>query len=303
MDGEGADDGGEADDEGSGGEDEGEKVRVPRGPRPSRMGRHVRRTLDGMYARRYEAARNTLPRGPGYLPHVLHVFKNARPDKFREQLRINPTTFDRLVARLASDPVFSNDSDTPQMPVEQQVAIALYRFGHYGNAASLESVANWAGCGKGTVDLVTRRVMTAVLRQDFLTEFIRHPTPGEKEKAKDWVEAHSCRAWRNGWCMVDGTLVPFDDRPFWYGESYFDRKSNYSMNVQVVSLPNLRIIEVSYGHTGSTHDSSAWQKTNFAQCHDDLLEDGEFIWADSAYPVRNISSTRVYRPLSTQSGI
>ncbi len=225
-----------ADDEGSEDEDEEDRapqVRVPTGPPPTRIGRHVCHTLEDMYARRYETARNTLPRAPGFLPHILHAYKNTRPDKFREQLRVTPTTFDRLVARLQADPVFANNSDNAQMPVEEQVAIALYRFGHYGNAASLQEVANWAGCGKGTVDLVTRRVMTAILRSDFLEEYVRYPTPAEKERAKEWVESHSCRAWRNGWCMVDGTLVPFDERPFWYGESYFDRKCNYSLNIQV----------------------------------------------------------------------
>ncbi|PIL29413.1 hypothetical protein GSI_09465 [Ganoderma sinense ZZ0214-1] len=121
------------------------------------------------------------------------------------------------------------------MPVETQVAIALWRFGRYGNGASLQQVANWAGCGKGMVDLVTRRVMTAVLHLSFLDEYIRLPTKEEKEKAKEWVESHSCKAWRDGWCMVDGTLVPLDEQLFWYGKSYFDRKSNYSLNVQVRS--------------------------------------------------------------------
>ncbi|TBU27891.1 hypothetical protein BD311DRAFT_633920, partial [Dichomitus squalens] len=169
---------------------------------------------------------------PAFLPHVLHVLKHERPDKFHEELRVSPSTFDRLVLRLADDPIFSNNSENAQMSVETQLAIALWRFGRYGNAAGLQQVANWAGCGKGTVDLVTRRVMTAVLRPAFIEESIRLPTSEEKEKAKQWVEAHSCKAWHDGWCMVDGTLVPLDERPFWYGESYFDRKCNYSLNVQ-----------------------------------------------------------------------
>ena len=40
------------------------------------------------------------------------------------------------------------------MPVKQQLAIALYRFGHYGNAASTMKVALWAGVGFGTVERV-----------------------------------------------------------------------------------------------------------------------------------------------------
>ena len=55
--------------------------------------------------------------------------------------------------------------------------------------------------------------------------------------------------------------------------------------IKVVSLPNLQIIDFSYGHTGSTHDATVWQETYIAQNHHDILEEGEFIWADSAYPV------------------
>jgi len=54
-----------------------------------------------------------------------------------------------------------------------------------------------------------------------------------KAEAKDWVEKQSCPAWRNGWLMVDGTLVPLFRRPGYFGNVFFDRKSNYSLNVQV----------------------------------------------------------------------
>jgi len=120
------------------------------------------------------------------------------------------------------------------MPVDYQLAIALYRFGYYGNAASIQRIADWAGVGKGTVLVATRRVMTAVLRSSFKDEAIRMPTPEEKEEAKQWVERRSkCSIWRDGWCFVDGTLVPLAFRPFWYGQSYYDRKCNYSLNIQV----------------------------------------------------------------------
>jgi hypothetical protein len=146
---------------------------------------------------------------------------------------MSPFAFERLVKELENDPVFGNDSNHGQMPVEDQIAITLFRFGHSGNASGLQQVANWAGVGKGTIILVTRRVMTAVLRPQLMAGAVRMPTASEREKAKSWVEKHSCKASRNGWCMVDGTLVPLFDRPFWFGESYFDRKCNYSLNIQV----------------------------------------------------------------------
>jgi len=53
----------------------------------------------------------------------------------------------------------------------------------------------------------------------------------------------------------------------------------------VVSLPNLQIIDFSYGHTGSAHDASAWESTRLALEREDLMEENEWVWADSAYPV------------------
>jgi hypothetical protein len=222
---------GEADDEWEyGGEDDGNEddVSAPRS-------RHtwVRGEIEAMYAHRYEMAGDTLPRGPAYLPHVLTTLKQERPDHFRDALRVSPTTFDIIVNRIEHDPVFTNNSTSAQMPIETQLAIALYRFGHDGDAASMQNVANWAGISKGIVHIITRRVMTAILRPEFTQTAVRFPTSAEKKEAKKWVQAHSCRAWRDGWCFVDGTLVPLTYRPFWFGESYFDRKCNYSLNIQV----------------------------------------------------------------------
>ncbi|KAJ3964112.1 hypothetical protein EV361DRAFT_812589 [Lentinula raphanica] len=186
-----------------------------------------------MYANRYETPRDTYRKPPPQLPFILSETKITRPLEFRQDLRISPYTFDQLAQRIEHDPVFMNDSENAQMPVESQLAITLYRFGHYGNAAGLSKVARWAGIGKGTVLLATKRVLTALLRLDFKHENLKMPTEEEKEKAKEWVAQHSCPGWRNGWCLVDGTLIPLFNRPNWYGESYFDRKSNYSLNFQV----------------------------------------------------------------------
>ncbi|KAF8158712.1 hypothetical protein BJ912DRAFT_375503 [Pholiota molesta] len=212
------------------------------GQRSARIRRWVQEQMVGMYASRYEMDRDTLPRGPSYLHHVLTVLKSAREDQFRLALRVTPPTFDALVAKIADDEVFTNNSNNSQMPVDEQLAIALYRFGHDGNAASLQAVANWAGVAKGTVVLATRRVLTALLRPSFMDEAVRFPTPEEKEEAKEWVESHSCKAWRGGWCMVDGTLVPLADKPTWFGESYFDRKCRYSLNVQVCEFNPLYFV-------------------------------------------------------------
>ena len=191
--------------------------------------------LRQMYTHRYEAPRKRLPKPrPPFLKYVLETLKALRPDRFRAELRVSPHAFDCLVEAITDDPVFVSHSEcSRQAPIQEQVAVALYRFGHNGNAASLQSIANWAGIGKGTVELYTHRVMIALLRPEFMRNAVRWPSDEEKGAAKKWVQAHSCKAWRGGWCFVDGTLVPLSTRPYWYGESYFDRKCRYSLNVQV----------------------------------------------------------------------
>jgi hypothetical protein len=198
----------------------------------------IREEIEHMYCKRYEVPRTRIPKpDESFLHHLLMTLKAGRPEDFRGELRVSPYTFDRLVAKISVDPVFANNSETaPQTPVEEQLAVALYHFGHDGNAAGLQSTARWAGVGKGTVHLFTRRVMVAVLRPEFMQDAVRYPTPEEKEEAKKWVAKRSCKAWRGGWCFVDGTLVPLSKRPFWFGESYFDRKCRYSLSFQVSGL-------------------------------------------------------------------
>jgi hypothetical protein len=132
---------------------------------------------------------------------------------------------------IETDPIFSNNANVSQGPVSEQLAITMFQFGHYGNTPSVEAVVQWAGVSAGSVVNCTRRVMIA-----FLTlhdSAIHWPSEDEKEESKQWVEVASCYAWRDGYCMVDGTPVVLFQKPGFHGEAYFDRKCNYSLNLQV----------------------------------------------------------------------
>jgi hypothetical protein len=94
---------------------------------------------------------------------VLCDYKGDDHKRFRRNLRVSPSTFDALLPYIQNHLVFMNDGVRDQMPVEHQLAITLYRFGHFGNSASVESIAQWAGCSAGMVVNATRRVMVAFL--------------------------------------------------------------------------------------------------------------------------------------------
>ncbi|KAL0569843.1 hypothetical protein V5O48_012120 [Marasmius crinis-equi] len=223
----------------------------------SSWARLVVESIEELYCKQYNAPQDEYSRPPGTLLHTLEKWSTQRPDQFHEDLCVSPSTFWRLHARIQDDPIFTNQSQNDQMPVSHQLAILLYRLRHYRNSASLKKAVNWSSYAKDE----------------------------EKQEAKEWVRQQLCMEFEGGWCMVDGMLVTLDQRLYWYGLSYWDRKNNYSLNIQIINMPNLRIIDFGFGHVGSTHDAMAWDKTYFTQHPKEFLNENEFIWADSAYPV------------------
>ena len=114
------------------------------------------------------------------------------------------------------------------------------------------------------------------------------------------MEDTSCHAFRNGWMMVDGSTVPIFARPHHFGNSFFDRKHQYSMNVQIISSPTLDILDYGVGLPGSQHDATAWQLTQLIEEHHIWLGEGEWVWADTAYPLDDWVITIYKRPEKLQ---
>lgn len=51
-------------------------------------------------------------------------------------------------------------------------------------------------------------------------------------------------------------------------------------------MPDLRIIDYGVGLPGSQHDATAWLETHIPNEHERLLGRDEWVWADSAYPLK-----------------
>jgi len=72
--------------------------------------------------------------------------------------------------------------------------------------------------------------------------------------------------------------------------NYFSRKNFYALNVQAICDRQKRILWISPGHKGATHDSVAWKETKLLdllnkELYDVLKKHGFFIVGDSAYPL------------------
>lgn len=154
--------------------------------------------------------------------------------RFMRMLRVSPVVFDFIVACIKDHDIFRSRSNFPQAPVEIQLAVTLYRMGRYGNGASVEDIRHSCGIGTGTVDLYTERCFTAL--ESVHDTFVRALTPAEKEVEKAWIDERlgfSGSLWREGYVMYDGTIVVLYAKPSWNGDTYYTRKSNHGLNVQV----------------------------------------------------------------------
>ena len=169
--------------------------------------------------------------------------------KFRHKLCVNPDVFACIIQRIKGHPVFSNNSNNPQLGVPIQFAIFLNGVGHYGNGATTEDLAEWVGVSTGTIYNCFRHVMITLLHfHDDVIHFdpMELEDQEERERAKEWVESHSCMGWRKGFLCVDGSPFNLFQKPGWHGEGFFDCKSRYSLSSQVHTMPhhNLDVLTI-----------------------------------------------------------
>jgi hypothetical protein len=163
--------------------------------------------------------------------HFLDHWRIHSPEHFRRKLRIEPETFDALVNLIKDNPIFHNNSNCPQLPVHLQLSIVLFCAGHYGNAASPEDTAQWAGISVGGVQKCTDRILIAIL--SFHDDAIHLPNSDEKEDAKNYIKDETCPEWCNGFLLADGSKFPLFQRPGLHGDAWFDKDGEYSIDCQV----------------------------------------------------------------------
>jgi hypothetical protein len=162
---------------------------------------------------------------------LLHWAHDNNSKMFRRKVRVGPATFDAIVKCIENHPIFQNNSNNPQTAISTQLAVTLNRFGHYGNAATLTDIGEWAGISAGTVETCTKRVAVALMA---LHDFAVHlPNDEEKQAAKAFSAEKVCPEWGDGYLSADGSTVVLFEKPGYFGEAYFDRSSNYSINMQV----------------------------------------------------------------------
>jgi hypothetical protein len=144
--------------------------------------------------------------------------------------------FDCIVNNIHEHEIFGLGSNNLQLPISIQLGIFLNHAGHYGNMISPKDVSQWAGVSMGSVINCTHCIMVSLLSHH--NEYIQVPPADSEdlELAHNFVEERSCPGWWNSVFAVDGSVIPLFQKPGFFGEIFYDRKSTYSMNCQVCTI-------------------------------------------------------------------
>ena len=211
----------------------------------------AQRRLVCLLASRYSVSRRQ--RIPTSADWRVRILFSSPPLQYRAVSRVDRSTFEVLVGRMeaTAGDIFYSSSGRPQLPVRVQLAITLFRFGHYGNAASVILTAQTFFVSVGSVVKATQRVTAAILRWEDAE--IRWPDASRRaalaEQSKQRYGFAGCVG------AVDGTTIPLAYPPSVNPWCFFDRHGRYSVNVLVVCDWAGRITNLVPGFTGAAPDT------------------------------------------------
>lgn len=164
-----------------------------------------------------------------------------------------------------------------QDPLHLQAAVALFRFGTYGNAASIQQVASKFGISEGSVVNFTNRVIEFLC--SLMRDWVCWPDAEERRKLGTDSELKGCLGY------VDGTDIPLAEAPSENKEVYWSRKKKYCLQAQIICDKNKKIRSIYTGFPGSVHDAKVFQASEIGRTPERFFSEGEFIIGDSAYPL------------------
>jgi len=181
------------------------------------------------------------------------VFYSASEERFRNHFRVSRSTFLTLKNLLLTRarPVISCRRGGAQVKLELQHAITLFHLGHYGNACSVDAVADLFGVSVGAVIESTRRGVKVLAGA--APQHIRWPNAQRRATLSAFAaEKHGFQH-----CIgaTDGTTVPLAYQPALQPWTYFDRKQRYSLNGLFTCRWDCCITNVVLGCTGAAPDA------------------------------------------------
>ena len=197
------------------------------------------------FARRRRAAW-VYPRPQGWFEEMYE--NQVMSSLWKNDFRVSKDTFDYICQMLGPDLTRQNTRFRRAIPLTKRVGIALWRLGT-GNSYRTTGIT--FGQGKSTVIKICENFMEALIRHK--NEFIHFPTDA-RDVAQAIRKMETVAGLPNAVGAIDGSHVSIK-APQVNHEDYFNRKQNYSINLQGVVDASGKFIDVSTGWPGSIHDA------------------------------------------------
>ena len=147
------------------------------------------------------------------------VFFDLPDVEFRAMFRTTKEGFTGVLNIIQDNPIFHNSSTFQQRDPIIQLAVALARFGSYGNGGSVSKLQSIFQFGYGSTINYTKRVIKALT--DVQHDWINWPTPERRAEIGQVMREEGFPG-----CVgfIDGTTINLSQKPAHNGETYFDRK-------------------------------------------------------------------------------
>ena len=155
------------------------------------------------------------------------------------------------------------------------------------------------GIEEGTIRLYCDRCISALVRR--VPQFVKWPQPGSENfwHMRRLVEDSSGFPGCVGY--LDGTDITLRYSPSYYGESYFNRKKRYALNMQGICDDERRFTYVAGGYLASVGDATVFNGTAFFKRPNSFFSrPEEYILADKAYRVTRRCITPYKEPQASQ---
>ncbi|KNE90992.1 hypothetical protein PSTG_15558 [Puccinia striiformis f. sp. tritici PST-78] len=187
----------------------------------------------------------------GRAPEITQYLFSLDDIRFKQEFRMCQESFHQLVSEIRDHPVFQNRSNIPQRPVQDQLMVTL---------KTIEAILSLEEQYVSWPDTQGRRAIAS--RVDEFTGF------------------------RNCVGFIDGTLLPLYDRPAIDPQDYYSRKGYYCLNTLIVCDEEKRITYYLTGWPGCCHDTRLWENSELKLKERELFSPGEYLIADSGFPVQ-----------------
>jgi hypothetical protein len=177
---------------------------------------------------------------------IIQKISNFSDAECKSVLRMSWSSFQKLTALLFEHEVFQSSGPREQEEVAAQLAVTLDRLGHNGTGMSpIRFGLFWGRSPNACRDFYTRGIQ-AIL--SLTHQFVAWPSPTKRAAHSDSMAAKGFSG-----CVgfVDGTTIPFSERPEVMGDFYFDRKNDHSLNAQVINDKDKRITYIFSGYSGT----------------------------------------------------